>query len=124
MALVTSAQDVCHQLFNQLRLSNLNYLVSETPYSAQIVLRKRFVKEATGPAWAQNPTMSQISPEIQEINENLQTQNYKLESNLETSHQTISILEEKLSKIEASALKCFKEKSDETRLIYYYVTAN
>ena len=59
MAMVTSAQDVCHQLLNHLRLSNLNFLVSETPFSAQIFLRKRFVKEATGPSW---PQQSPIFP--------------------------------------------------------------
>ena len=49
-----SATAVCQLLLNQLRSSNLNFIISETPYSAQILLQKRFVKEASGPAWAKN----------------------------------------------------------------------
>ena len=48
--MTVSAQEVCHQLLYQLRQSNLNFQVSETSYSAQILLRKRFLKESLGPA--------------------------------------------------------------------------
>ena len=34
-----SAQEVYHQFIYQLRSSNLNFVLSETPYSAQILLR-------------------------------------------------------------------------------------
>ena len=37
-----SAHEACHHLLHQLRLSNLHFVISETPYSAQIMLRKRF----------------------------------------------------------------------------------
>ena len=44
------AQLICQQLLpDQLRYSNLNFFLSETPYSAQIILRKPFVKECSGP---------------------------------------------------------------------------
>ena len=44
------AQLICRQLLpDQLRYSNLNFFLSETPYSAQIILRKPFVKECSGP---------------------------------------------------------------------------
>ena len=124
MAMVNSAQDVCHQLLNLLRLSNLNFLVSETPYSAQIMLRKRFVKEATSPSWPQKSPIFPTSHEnldqveqVQEENNLLQTRIHELEGNLKSSNDTIIILEEKVSKAEASALKSFNEKSDEVALL-------
>ena len=41
-----SADFACGQLLFNLRNSNLNYLVKETPYSAYITIRKKLVKEA------------------------------------------------------------------------------
>ena len=38
------AHKVCEQLLNYVKVSNLNYLVNETPYSAFITIRKRFTK--------------------------------------------------------------------------------
>ena len=105
--MVNSAQDVCHQLLNLLRLSNLNFIVSEAPYSAQIMLRKRFVKEATSPSWPQKSPIFPNSHEnldqveqVQEENDLLQTRIHELEGNLKSSNNTIIILEEKLTKRE------------------------
>ena len=39
------AHTVCEQLLSILKSSKLNYLVKETPYSAFITIRKRFVKD-------------------------------------------------------------------------------
>ena len=39
-----SAQDVCEKLVNQVKSSNLNFVVRETPYSVFITLRKSFIK--------------------------------------------------------------------------------
>jgi predicted RNase H-like nuclease (RuvC/YqgF family) len=102
----------------------LNFLVSETPYSAQIVLRKRFVKEATGPSWPQQSLIFPTSHEnlnqveqVQEENNYLQSRIHELEGNLKSSNETIGILEEKVSKAEASALKSFNEKSEEVAFL-------
>ena len=45
MATEVSAQDVCHQLMYELRMSNLHFTLSQTPYSVQIVIRKHFLKD-------------------------------------------------------------------------------
>ena len=42
-----SANSVCNQVLKILKESNLNYLVNETPYSAYITIRKKFVKNCT-----------------------------------------------------------------------------
>ena len=39
------ANNVCNQVLKVLKESNLNYLVNETPYSAFVTIRKKFVKQ-------------------------------------------------------------------------------
>ena len=38
------ANTVCNQVLKVLKQSNLNYLVNETPYSAFVTIRKKFVR--------------------------------------------------------------------------------
>ena len=45
MAQNTRAHLVCEKLLNNVKASNLNYLLNETPYSAFITIRKRFTKD-------------------------------------------------------------------------------
>ena len=40
-----SAQYACGQILFSLKNSNLNYVVKETPYSAYITIRKKFIKD-------------------------------------------------------------------------------
>ena len=39
------ANQVCEQILNYVKASNLNYLINETPYSSVITVRKRFTKD-------------------------------------------------------------------------------
>ena len=39
-----SAEFACGQLLYNIKMSKLNYMVKETPYSAYITVRKKFVK--------------------------------------------------------------------------------
>ena len=41
-----SPQDSCNEVLQTLRDSSLNFLVHESPYSIQICIRKRFLKDA------------------------------------------------------------------------------
>ena len=118
--MAASANEVCHHLLHQLRLSNLNFVLSETPYSAQIILRKRFLKEFTGPSF-QISSNSTVTQEIQDLikqNDLLSKENAcflnQLESIRNNSRETIDILEEKISKAEAAALQSYKEKNTES----------
>jgi chromosome segregation ATPase len=120
--MAVSAQNVCQQLLEQLRFSNLNFMISETPYSAKIFLRKRFLKNANGPAFRIQPNSSSTPEFLDQIleqtkildeNSNLKTKIKELGAANKTANVTIPLLEEKLAKAEASALKCFKEKSEE-----------
>ena len=111
-----SPQDVCQQLLHQLRLSNLNFLISETPYSANICLRKRFVKDPKNHTIL--PDAKPLSNSNEKILENqihaLVNENSTLKSQIESakkaSRETINLLEEKLAKAEASTIKSLKTK--------------
>ena len=118
---MATANDVCHRLFYMLRVSNLNFVISETPYSAQISLRKRFVKDKTGPA---SPnfllghedehvqTLQQIE-HTREENRGLLEQLKKLETSYKNSQETVHILENKVAKAESNALRAFKDNSEQ-----------
>ena len=45
MSYDTRAHTVCEQMLSILKTSKLNYLVKETPYSAFVTIRKRFVRD-------------------------------------------------------------------------------
>ena len=112
---VVSAQDVCHQLLYELRMSNLHFALSEKPHSVQIVIRKRFLNDKQGPA---KPTPQ---PSFHEQVNLLETENSDLKVRIEelevvnkSSKDTANILEQKITKIEAAALKSFEERKLET----------
>jgi hypothetical protein len=118
--MAVSPHDVCDQLLQQLRLSNLNFVVSETPYSAKICLRKRFVKEANGPDVPNLPSKAKLcDPHLENQIQHLESKNSILKTHIidleavkETFKETANLLEEKLSKAEASALKSFNAQRD------------
>ena len=56
------ASHVCENLLNNVKSSNLNYLVNETPYSAYITIRKMFIKnyiQVKDPVESNNATLAQ-----------------------------------------------------------------
>ena len=117
-----SAHDVCHQLLYQLRLSNLHFALSETPHSVQIMLRKRFLKDSNGPATKTSEHFSlQDYENLKHQNSLLISENKEFKEQIEelqvlttSSKETVDILEEKISKVEASALKSFEARNIET----------
>ena len=113
--MATSATAVFQLILNQLRSSNLNFIVSETPYSAQIMIRKRFVKEASGPAWARAPK------DLYETPNNIVDDQSEIIQILEQNNQSLSeskrLLENRLAMAEASAYKTFNENADEIAIL-------
>ena len=118
--MAVTAPEVCHQLLYQLRLSNLNFVISETPYSAQILLRKRFLKDVEGPAcpnltnqFSNSKNLEDENKVIKEEKNDLVDKVRELESSRKTATETLHLLEEKIAKAEAAALKCYQEKNHE-----------
>ena len=93
-----SASETYQHLVKKLRGSHLHFHLSETPFSAQILLRKRFWKGESGPA--SEFYHDEVSSKIVEKKE-------------EKSSDIIEILKTKLAAAEAQALKAFQEKKIE-----------
>ena len=98
-------------------MSNLHFALSETPHSVKIMLRKRFLKNVSGPAsiFGLN-SFSQEFNNLKHENNLLVTENYKLNEQIEelkcqisSSNSTLDILETKIEKVEAAALKSYEE---------------
>ena len=115
-----SALDVCHQLLYQLRVSNLHFALSETPHSVQIVIRKRFLKDSNGPIKSLNSNLQDFDKlkceknVISEENDALKDEIEALTKVSSDRSDTIKILEQKITKIEAAALQSFDDRSLET----------
>ena len=117
------AHNVFSQLLQELRFSNLHFILTETPYSAQIMLRKRFLKGSEGTA-APTSLQRPLKQECDEFNaqnnllksENaqLQVEMQVLQDSVKSMKETIVILENKTAKAEDSAMKLFEDKNHET----------
>ena len=100
-----SAVETYHQLVKQLYRSNLHFYSSETPFSAHILIRKRFLKGKTGPDpdfLTEATSESIVFCETREI-ENMQKK-------IDNSSAIIEKLEVRLAEAEAQALRAFEEK--------------
>ena len=116
--MVDLANTVCQQVLDQLKCSNLNFIISETPYSAQIMLKKRFLREVSGPSASFNSSVDHNASEklhaLNQENIDLKEKVRILELAQTSGQETIKILEEKVAKAEASALKHFEKTKLET----------
>ena len=110
--MLSPAHDVCQQILNQLRLSQLNFKVIETPFSAEVVVRKRFVKDAEGPHQSFFTPLSGQIDEVRIQNDHLEHENLSLLGQMKDHEDTIKLLEDKLELIEAKALKSFKSSNE------------
>ena len=107
------ASETFQQLVLKLYQSQLHFYLSETPYSAQITIRKRFLKDKDGPS----PMFSSNStPQNDEV-ENLTTQIIELKKTVENSSEVIEILEKKLATAETQAFKAFEEKKTQISVL-------
>ena len=103
-----SPAQVCEKLLNQVKMSNLNYILSETPYSANICIRKWFQKNKV----ANVTTLSASESENTYLKDNkrLKLKLEKAEAENVALKASASDLEEKAKKAE-SDLNDFKKKN-------------
>ena len=90
----------------------MNFKIT-APFSAEIIVRKRFLKNSEGPdpSFSTPSSDSQIE-DLETRIEALQQENFSISENPRVREYTIRLLEGRLEKIEANALKNFKEKND------------
>ena len=113
------AKTVFNDILEGIQMSNLNYQLQLTPYSALVSLKKSFVKDKFGkflfPTKSMNPGESlryetyEPIDQIDSLNQKLQ----EMQTRSKNDAETIRILELKAANAEASALKVYKEKDEE-----------
>ena len=114
-----AGKEVLNEILRSVQNSKLNFSINLTPFSAYITIRNTFIKNYLPPA-----TIPQLVPQtsgklesdyqvLLEQHEQLLQQIENLNETNKVSTNTVSILEEKISKSEASAFKSFEEKGQE-----------
>ena len=99
MAGVSSAHYACGQILFSLKNTKLNYVVKETPFSAYITIRKKFLKSATD---VQNINDDALSDKYLKLKE-LEAENSKLKDRNKAVESEYSLLNIDLEEVE---LKC------------------
>ena len=114
-----AAKEVLNDILQSVQNSKLNFSMNLTPFSAYITIRSNFIKNYSPPATipqlvSQTPIKLEADFHVLfDKNQQLLLQIKKLDETNKTSTNTVKILEEKVSKAEASAFKSFEEKSQE-----------
>ena len=89
-------------LVQKLYESQLNFYMSETPYSAQILIRKKYQKTMITSPSSENDKIRYLETKVLELQEKVR--NFS---------EIIDTLETKLDQAEARAVKVFEEKKTE-----------
>ena len=101
--------DYCDNILGEIRASNLDFLIQESPYSIYITIRKKFIKDAPQ---ISNIFEPQVSSDFLLLQNNLQ----KKTGELNEARDNIKILEDKVQNCEAEPMKesnKFNEKREE-----------
>ena len=103
-----AANETFQQLVQKLYTSNLHFHLSETPFSAQILIRKRFLRDKCGPS-----SIPSVSEEVSKLNDQI----FELQKQIQKSCDDKDILENKLVEAEARAKKAYEEKITEVEAL-------
>ena len=104
MAVKLSPHETSDNFVQVLKSSNLHFCLQETPHSAYITIRKKFVKEAFVKVDDEDNTEKSLH--------NLKTAYDDLEHEFEKSQYTIKTLEEKVKKTEETLSESNKFKAE------------
>ena len=110
LTMAISPNETFLQIKKLLYHSNLHFHLSETPFSAQIMIRKRFLKGTEGPS----PSANDVHIDENHI---VNTKFQEIEKIIVDSRETIELLEEKIAKAEAKALHIYDEKKTEVTIL-------
>ena len=111
----TTAFQTFENHIKQIRASNLNFAIHETPYSTQVCLRKRYIKEASGPLSYCSLNITHADKISQKVDlEVLENKLFESERECSRYKEVIAVLEEKVQQTEENLFnKCSKKKTSE-----------
>ena len=99
------ATEVCTNILEEIRSSSLNFVISETPVSAYISLRKRFVKDVVQPSLPrQSDENEALKKQVTEVLAKLK----QSEDHCASARGTIGILETKVQKAQSKVFEIMK----------------
>ena len=108
-----AADQALTEILQRVHSSNLNFSVNLTPYSAYITVRKSFIKNLPQGNLQKVSTLNDDlklkNTQFKEERNHLFVQMNNLNDEAKASKDTINILEEKVSKSEASALNYLRK---------------
>ena len=117
------AKQVFNDILEGIQMSNLNYQLQLTPFSALVSLKKSFVKDKSGKFLFPNKNVingeylqyenCQLMNQIDSLNQKLQEMHTRSKNDAET----IRILGLKAANAEASALKLYKDKDEDMNVL-------
>ena len=115
---MAASHQALSEILQSVTKSKLNFNISLTPYSAYITVRKSFIKNFVPTETSQDVSVSaedfkQENSELKSQVRELLVQASNFDVEIKASNDTIKILEEKIGKSEAAALKVFEERNQE-----------
>ena len=112
--MTTTASEIFQLLVQKLRQAELNFHLTETPYSAQILIRKRFLKDKTCPS----PLFFSDVNRFQNKKETVDDGHVEeLQKTVQNSNEMIDTLKSKVAEAERQTLKIFEDNKTEISLI-------
>ena len=106
------------ELVQKLYESDLHFLMSETPFSAQILIRKKLLKNSKNDSSSSaTATTAATSTSESGVIDSLKDQIIQLKRNIEESSEVKNVLENKLAQAEAHALKVYEENKTEVETL-------
>ena len=114
-----SPQDSCNDLLKSLRESNLHFIFSETPYSVQICIRKKFINDAPVQKKSVLSSSSSANIILEKKEENLAYENASLKDSLLEANENVCnlknanvILHTRIEKAENTMFEYFNKKKE------------
>ena len=113
-------------ILEQVQASNLNFQLQVSPFSATISLKKTLIRDKFGnlllppsPILPNHEVFEHQNNllELESENVSLKKEMQELQISKKSSQETIQILEQKIAKVEASALKLFEERNTEVAVL-------
>ena len=97
-----SAHETCDKLVNSVKLSNLHFVLQETPHSVYITIRKKYVHEAAVTKKNDENNNKEKSNSLESAYENLKHKYDEENKHLKEAQSLIKILQEKLEKVDGN----------------------
>ena len=108
------ANEICDNIITEIKRSNLNYTLEETPFSVRLSMRKSFLKGKNGQVIC-SPPKSKVTESLSDLkvkNENLEAKLELLEKERDSWEAALGELSDKLEKSKVDTADFLREKHE------------